>query len=249
VGELVIELADMLYDQVRWCLRYAAQIPGSNGCGEVCEDCDHKAAQVVAAFFERIPAIREMLAADVQAAFDCDPAAQSADETVFCYPGLFAIMVQRLAHELHLLNVPLLPRIMTEHAHSVTGIDIHPGARLGRSFLHRPRHRRGHRRNHGDRQECEDLSGRHSWGAGAGDRAGAPRLKRHPTIEDDVTIYAGATILGGDTVIGRGAIISGNVFITTSVPAQTIVSMEAPKLSYRQRRSRTKDAPAPEAAP
>jgi serine O-acetyltransferase len=240
VGELVIELSDMLYDQVRWCLRYGAQIPGANGQSEQCEECDQRAAEIVHAFFQRIPAVREMLAADVQAAFDIDPAAQSTDETVYCYPGVFAIAVQRLAHELHKLGVPLLPRIMTEHAHSKTGIDIHPGARLGRSFFI----------DHGTGVvvgETTEIGNNVKIYQGVTLGALAPAAgqllrgrKRHPTIEDDVTIYAGATILGGDTVIGRGAVISGNIFITSSVPPYTIVSMEPPKLTYRQRRSKLK---------
>ncbi len=135
IGELVIELSELLYEQVRCCLRYRQQIPGSQESGDDCAECEASAARIVAEFLDRIPAVRQMLAADVQAAFDGDPAAQSPDETVFCYPGLFAIFVQRMAHEFHIRQVPLLPRIMTEHAHSLTGIDIHPGARLGRSFF------------------------------------------------------------------------------------------------------------------
>jgi serine O-acetyltransferase len=131
IGELVWELNDMLYDQVRCCLRYRQQIPGTNGDTQQCEECDTRAAEVVGAFFDRVPAVRSVLATDVQAAYENDPAAKSSDETIFCYPGLFAIMSQRLAHEFYKLEVPLLPRIMTEHAHSVTGIDIHPGAKLG----------------------------------------------------------------------------------------------------------------------
>src|SRR3954469_12698550 len=135
LGELVIELSDMLYEQVRCCLRYREQIPGANGDNEKCEACDHEAADIVSKFLDSLPAVRVLLAGDVKAAFDSDPAAQSTDETIFCYPGLFAITVQRLAHEFYKLSVPLLPRIMTEHAHSETGIDIHPGAKLGKSFF------------------------------------------------------------------------------------------------------------------
>src|SRR5688500_1292108 len=134
IGELVIELTDLLYEQVRCCLRYRRQIPGTNGSSESCEECDEQAGLIVASFFERIAAVREILATDVQAAYDSDPAAGNTDETIFCYPGLFAITVQRLAHEFYKLEVPLLPRIMTEYAHSLTGIDIHPGAKLGRQI-------------------------------------------------------------------------------------------------------------------
>src|SRR5262249_39722198 len=128
-------VSDMLYEQVRCCLRYREQIPGANGDSQQCGECDKLAAEIVSTFLARIPAVRHAMATDVQAAFDGDPAAQSADETVFCYPGVLAISVQRLAHELYKLNVPLLPRIMTEQAHSETGIDIHPGAKLGPSFF------------------------------------------------------------------------------------------------------------------
>src|ERR671920_457208 len=173
---------------------------------------------------------------DVQAAFDSDPAAQSTDETIFCYPGLFAITVQRLAQEFSKLRVPLLPRIMTEHAHSLTGIDIHPGARLGKSFFI----------DHGTGVvigETTQIGDNVKIYQGVTLGALAPAFgqllrghKRHPRIENDVTIYAGATILGGETVIGQGAVIGGNVFITSSVPPLNQVSAEPPKLKYRDRR-------------
>lgn len=238
IGELVTGLSDLIFEQVRLCLRYQAQLPGINGVSKVCEECDHRAAEIVAGFFDRIPAIRQMLAADVQAAYDGDPAAQTADETILSYPGLHAIAVQRLAHEFYKMQVPLLPRIMTEHAHSETGVDIHPGAELGERFFI----------DHGTGVVIGETTtiGRNvkvyqsvTLGALAPAFGQALRgQKRHPTIEDDVTIYAGATILGGDTVIGRGAVINGNVFITASVPPYTTVSLEAPKLTYRVRRNR-----------
>ena len=135
MSEWFSELADMLYEQVGCCLRYKNQIPGSAGTNDECTECDLEAAMIVGTFFDRIGAVRENLLTDVQAAFDNDPAATSTDETIFSYPGLFAITVQRLAHEFYKLEVPLLPRIMTEHAHGLTGIDLHPGAQLGRSFF------------------------------------------------------------------------------------------------------------------
>jgi serine O-acetyltransferase len=235
IGELVIELSELLYEQVRCCLRYRQQIPGSQEAGDQCEECDASAARIVTEFLDRIPAVRHMLAADVQAAFDGDPAAQSPDETVFCYPGLFAIFVQRMAHEFYTRQVPLLPRIMTEHAHSLTGIDIHPGAHLGRSFFI----------DHGTGVvigETTRIGNNVKIYQGVTLGAVAPQYgqalrgeKRHPTIEDDVTIYAGATILGGNTIIGRGSVIGGNVFITSSVPPFNRVTAEPPKLMYRQR--------------
>lgn len=236
IGDLAIELSDLLYEQVRCCLRYAEQIPGSNGNGDRCEECDRQAARMVIVFFERLPEVRHLLSGDVQAAFDSDPAAKSTDEAVFCYPGLYAIMVQRLAHEFYKLGVPLLPRIMTEHAHSVTGIDIHPGARLGRSFFI----------DHGTGVvigETTEIGDNVKIYQGVTLGALAPAYgqmlrgqKRHPTIEDDVVIYAGATILGGETVIGKGAVIGGNVFLTSSVPPHNQVVNEAPRLKYRERK-------------
>ena len=176
-----------------------------------------------------------MLASDVQAAFDSDPAAQSTDETILCYPGLFAIAVQRLAHEFYNLKVPLLPRIMTEHAHSLTGIDIHPGAKLGKSFFI----------DHGTGVvigETTQIGDNVKLYQGVTLGAVAPAFgqmlrdqKRHPTIEDNVTIYANSTILGGETVIGRNTTIGGNVFLTTSVPEYNVVNAEPPQLRYRQR--------------
>jgi serine O-acetyltransferase len=239
LGELVIEVSDTLYEQVRFCLRYREQIPGTNGDNERCDHCDKESARIVGAFLQRIPAVRDLLATDVQAAFDGDPAAQSTDETIFSYPGLFAISVQRLAHEFYKLNVPLLPRIMTEYAHSLTGIDIHPGAQLGRRFFI----------DHGTGVvvgETTEIGNNVKLYQGVTLGALAPGYgqllrgqKRHPTIEDDVTIYAGATILGGETVIGRGSTIGGNVFITSSVPPLNQVSAEPPKLKYKDRRPKS----------
>jgi serine O-acetyltransferase len=238
IGELTIELSDMLYQQVRCCLRYRENLPGDDSKGERCADCDSEAAQIVANFIERIPDIREMLATDVQAAFEGDPAARSTDETVFCYPGVMAIFVQRVAHEFYLMQVPMLPRIMTEYAHSLTGIDIHPGAKLGRGFFI----------DHGTGiviGETTEIGNNVKIYQGVTLGALAPAYgqglrgqKRHPTLEDEVVIYAGATILGGDTVIGKGAVIGGNVFITSSVPPLNQVTAEPPRLKYRDRRPR-----------
>jgi serine O-acetyltransferase len=236
IGELVLELSDPLFEQVRCCLRYRESIEGANGDNERCEECDRKAAQIVATFLDRLPEIRALISEDVQAAFDSDPAAQNTDETIFCYPGVFSITVQRLAHEFHKLGVPLLPRIMTEYAHSLTGIDIHPGAQLGRSFFI----------DHGTGVvigETTIIGNNVKVYQGVTLGALAPAFgqmlrgtKRHPTIEDNVTIYAGATILGGETTIGRGCVIGGNVFITASVPPLNQVSAEPPLLKYRDKR-------------
>jgi serine O-acetyltransferase len=238
IGELVLELTEILYDQVRCCLRYRRQIPGSDGDSDQCGECDKQAGVIVSKFFERLPAVRELLSEDVQAAFDGDPAAQSTDETIFCYPGLLAITVQRLAHEFYMQEVPLMPRMMTEYAHGLTGIDIHPGAKLGRRFFI----------DHGTGiviGETTEIGDNVKIYQGVTLGALAPAFgqllrgqKRHPTIHNDVTIYAGATILGGSTVIGEGCTIGGNVFITASVPKFNQVTAEPPQLKYRDRRAR-----------
>ncbi|MBC7785557.1 MAG: serine acetyltransferase [Burkholderiales bacterium] len=240
IGELVLELTSTMYEQVRCCLRYREGTAPEEDGSVACEDCDQEAARITATFFDRLPHVREMMTSDVLAAFEGDPAAQTTDETIFSYPGLYAIMVQRIAHELFNLQVPLLPRIMTEHAHSITGIDIHPGAQLGRSFMI----------DHGTGVvigETTVIGNNVKLYQGVTLGALAPAFgqalrghKRHPTIQDDVVIYAGATILGGDTVIGSGAVIGGNVFVTSSVPSQNQVVAEPPKLKFRDRRSRAR---------
>ena len=242
VGELILELTDVLYDQVRNGLRYREGKSPDENDDPTCTECDETAAEVVARFFDRLPAVRAMLATDVQAAFDGDPAATNPDEIIFCYPGLVAVMTQRYAHELYEQKVPLLPRMMTERAHSQTGIDIHPGAVLGDRFMI----------DHGTGvvigETCvigNNVKVYQGVTLGALAPAYGQALrghKRHPTIEDDVVIYAGATILGGDTVIGRGSVIGGNVFLTTSVPEKNQVLLEPPRLKYRDRRPKSERA-------
>jgi serine O-acetyltransferase len=185
------------------------------------------AEAVVAGFFGRLAAIRALLAEDVEAAFEGDPAAKSYAEIVAAYPAVWAIATYRVAHELYGLGVPLVPRIMAEHAHARTGIDIHPGAKIGRRFFI----------DHGTGVvigETAEIGDRVVIYQGVTLGALAPRagqvlrgVKRHPTIEDDVTLYAGATILGGETVIGRGSVVGGNVWLTHSVPACSKVQIEA----------------------
>lgn len=237
IGELVLEISEILHEQIRCCLRYRQdRVPDEQD--PACADCESESARITSIFFDRIPYIRETMASDVQAAFEGDPAASTTDETIFSYPGLYAIMVQRLAHELYNLKVPLLPRIMTEHAHSVTGIDIHPGATLGRSLFI----------DHGTGiviGETTEIGNNVKIYQGVTLGALAPAFgqalrgqKRHPTIGDNVVIYAGATILGGDTIIGAGSVIGGNVFVTNSVPPQNQVVAEPPNLKFRDRRPR-----------
>jgi serine O-acetyltransferase len=230
LGKAVTTLYDMLAVQVSHnirhdCLRY--DLP--------CSECDERGQYIALAVLEQIPAIRRMLATDVQAAYDGDPAAKSHDEIVFSYPGLHAILVYRVAHILYSLEVPLLPRIMTEHAHSVTGIDIHPGATIGERFVidHGTGVVIGETTQIGNNVRIYQgvTLGALSLPKDAGQLLRGK--KRHPTIEDDVIIYSGATILGGETVIGTRSVIGGNVWITESVPPDTTVVMEQPKLVYR----------------
>jgi serine O-acetyltransferase len=204
--------------------------------GHVCIECVDKAEQCAVDFFRKIPELRGLLADDVQAAYDGDPAAKNLDEIIFSYPGMFAVTTYRIAHELHVQGVPLLPRIMTEYAHGITGIDIHPGAKIGRSFFidHGTGVVIGETCEIGDRVRLYQGV---TLGALSVPKDGTgPSMrgrKRHPTIEDDVTIYAEATILGGETVIGRGSIIGGNVWLVESVPPGTTVTMEKPELRYK----------------
>ncbi len=194
-----------------------------------------QAQQVCLDFFDSIPAIRALVQTDLQAAYDGDPAATDMAEIIFSYPGLFAIMVYRLAHRLYELKVPMLPRMMTEYAHNVTGIDIHPGAVIGKYFFI----------DHGTGIVIgetavigENVKLYQGVTLGALSTRGGQSLRgkrRHPTIEDDVTIYAGASILGGDTVIGKGSVIGSNVFITESVAPGTSVRNKKQELQYKNR--------------
>jgi serine O-acetyltransferase len=220
-------LYEVLTEQIKRAVSHANRI------GEACEVTDREAGDCAAAFLNEFPALRELLAADVQAAYEGDPAATGLDEIIFSYPGIYAVMVYRLAHQLHTMRVPLMPRIMTEHAHHRTGIDIHPGTRIGSPFFI----------DHGTGVVIGGTAiiGNNvkiyqgvTLGAFSFDKDASGQLvrdtKRHPTIEDDVVIYAGATILGGETIIGRGSVIGGNVWLTHSVPPGTRVLQDSPNL-------------------
>ena len=185
------------------------------------------------AFFTKIPKIRDYIESDLQAAFDGDPAAGCKEEIILAYPGLMASSINRIAHELYLLQVPVLPRIMTEYAHSETGIDIHPGATIGKYFFidHGTGVVIGETAVIGDNVKIYQ-----GVTIGALSTRGGQKLsgmKRHPTIEDNVTIYAGASVLGGKTVIGKNAVTGGNAFITSSIPANTKVSIKNQELEYK----------------
>jgi serine O-acetyltransferase len=238
-GRLLADLAADLAEEVYHC--YCAE----QRCEE-CHDtvpCRRKALGITVDFLERIPGIRDDLTLDAQAAYDGDPAAKCIAEIIYCYPGFYAITVYRIAHTLHALGVPLMPRIMSEHAHEVTGTDIHPGAEIGRSFFidHATGVVIGETTSIGDNVKIyqgvtlgalsfpKDERGRVIKG-----------IKRHPTIEDNVTIYANATILGGDTVIGKGVTVAGNTFVTRSVDSDSLVASEAPKLKVRGKKKKKK---------
>lgn len=189
-------------------------------------DSRHYAAERASEFLAQLPPLRAVLATDVQAAYDGDPAAKSADEIIFSYPGLYAVTVYRLAHELHKLKVPLIPRIMTEHAHHRTGIDIHPATHVGSPFFidHGTGVVIGETAIIGDNVKLYQGVTLGAFSFVKDDAGNLIRnTKRHPTIEDEVVIYSGATILGGDTIIGKGSIIGGNVWLTHSVPPNSRV--------------------------
>ena len=205
------------------------------GAGETEADAQAHGQKVAMAFFRQIPEVRAMVQTDLQAAYDGDPAATGMAEIIFAYPGLFAITVYRLAHVLYTLNVPMLPRIMTEHAHSITGIDIHPGATIGKYFFidHGTGIVVGETTVIGDNVKLYQ-----GVTLGALSTRGGQSLRgkrRHPTIEDNVTIYAGASVLGGDTVIGRDSVIGSNAFITKSIAPCTTISIKNQELQMKTR--------------
>jgi serine O-acetyltransferase len=234
VGDRIDGLHDKLITQISRALRHEHD----------CLPCDERpnldlealAQQKAIDLLRQLPKIRGTLEQDVQAAYEGDPAAKSFHEIIFCYPGLEAVTIYRIAHELFILGVPLIPRMMTEYAHSKTGIDLHPGARIGPGFFI----------DHGTGvvigETCD--IGRNvklyqgvTLGALSFPRDAAGNIirgmKRHPTLEDEVVVYANATILGGDTVIGHHSVIGSNVWLTHGVDPHTIVTLEKPTLRFR----------------
>ncbi len=203
-----------------------------------CIQCREKGHFLALEFIRTLPAIERLLATDVEAALEGDPAAKGVDEVIFSYPGILAITVYRIAHELYKLRIPVIPRIMTEWAHSRTGIDIHPGASIGKSFFidHGTGVVIGETTEIGDRVRIYQgvTLGALSLPRDAGNRY--RNKKRHPTIEDDVIIYSNTTILGGDTIIGARSVIGGNIWLTESVPPDTKVLMKRPELIYAGKR-------------
>ena len=225
LSALIEDVTYLLIREISTALR------GSNQLSE--EESTRQAEDITIAFMEKMPEIRAYVEMDLQAAYDGDPAASSKEEVIIAYPGFYAITVNRLAHALYQLQVPLIPRIMTEFAHNRTGIDIHPGARIGRYFFidHGTGIVVGETTIIGDHVKIYQ-----GVTLGALSTRGGQKLRgkqRHPTIEDNVTIYAGASILGGETVIGHDSVIGSNVFITRPVPPGTRVSIKSQELIYR----------------
>ena len=231
-GQHIVELFDILSNQLTSALRHDCMRFDLD-----CAMCAESGKRAALNFLNDIPRLQAMLAKDVEAAYEGDPASKYFDEIIFSYPGLFAVAVYRMAHQLYEQGIPLIPRIMTEYAHGQTGIDIHPAVHIGESFFmdHGTGVVIGETTTIGDRvriyqgvtlgalslskEEVEHLRSR----------------KRHPTIEDDVIIYANATILGGDTVIGARSVIGGNVWLTESVPPDTSVFLKRPELIVKTR--------------
>lgn len=228
-GTTLASVYEKLYRQIRVALTYKAE-------NKEFDDSRELAEKLALEFIERLPYVQEMLYKDVEAELEGDPAANSKEEVIISYPGIFAIFVYRIAHELYKMNIPFIPRIMTEYAHGKTGIDINPGAEIGEYFFI----------DHGTGivigETCE--IGNHVK-IYQGVTLGALSLrkgqalsgtKRHPTIEDNVVIYANATILGGNTVIGKNSVVAGNTFVIESIPADTTVSAYMPELKYKNRK-------------
>jgi serine O-acetyltransferase len=229
IGKETTELYDKVAEQITMAIRHDCkrnELP--------CTRCDELSHHNALAFIKSLPKVAMTMATDIRATLSGDPATRSHDEVIFCYPGLLATLVFRIAHELYLLNVPTIPRIMTEYAHSLTGIDIHPGATIGSGFFI----------DHGTGIVIGETTiigknvriyqgvtlGALSLPRDAGEKM--RNTKRHPTIEDNVIVYSNTTILGGKTTIGEGSIIGGNIWLTESVATGTKVLLKRPELIY-----------------
>lgn len=233
IGQETTELYENLTEQITMAIRHDCRRTHL-----ACTNCEERGHHSALAFIKTLPQITKTLAADIRATLTGDPATNSSDEVIFSYPGLLATSIFRMAHELFLLQVPIIPRIMTEHAHSLTGIDIHPGATIGPGLFI----------DHGTGVVIGETTiiganvrlyqgvtlGALSLPRDAGIRL--QQVKRHPTIEDEVIIYANAIILGGETVIGRRSIIGGNIWLTESVPPDTRVMLKRPELIFSEKK-------------
>ncbi|MCG8404910.1 MAG: hypothetical protein MI923_06905 [Phycisphaerales bacterium] len=239
VGELIPRVAQATYMQIFLSLCHSNEVQGHydpSGPTDQAMPFDEKARSLTEQFLGRIPAVRESLALDVQAAYDGDPASANSDEVIFSYPGLIAVTVYRYAHEMYKMEIPLIPRTMSEWAHERTGIDIHPGARIGKRFFidHGTGVVIGETTDIGDNVKVYQSVTLGALSFLKDERGRMVRgYKRHPTVRDNVTIYANATILGGDTVLGEGSTIGGSTFLTSSVPAGCTVISNPPELKVR----------------
>jgi len=228
VGNLLSTLREKLERQVTTCHSFAAELRG-----EPTAPCSDTARETVAVLLAKLPGIRDALLLDVQAAYDGDPAATSLDEVILAYPGFLAVTVHRVAHELWMLGVPLMPRIMSEWAHTQSGADIHPGAQIGSSFF--IDHATGVVVGETSRIGANvKLYQGVTLGALSYRRDEKGRVireeRRHPTVGDDVTVYANATVLGGGTRVGAGCVVGGSVFVTRSIPSGARVAIRPPEL-------------------
>jgi serine O-acetyltransferase len=238
---VILELVrEKLERQLELSLRHGGELEGDpppSPAPHEADDCASRAQLLAARFLERLPELRRALIADVQAAYEGDPAACNLDEVILAYPSVLAVTVYRVAHEFYRMGVPLLPRIMTEWAHTQTGADIHPGAEIGDSFFI----------DHATGAVVGETTviGAHvklyqgvTLGARSLPRDERGRIirgsKRHPTVEDRVTVYANATVLGGETTLGEGSVIGGSTFVTESVPPHAQVALKAPELRVVQ---------------
>ena len=232
LSNVIARLIDDLSEQIACSFVHECHVDE-----KVCDMCYARGEKDALKFMDKIPALRETLMKDLEAAFEGDPAAKSYDEIIYSYPCIMAITTYRIAHELLLQGVPLIPRIMTEYSHHQTGVDIHPGARIGEYFFidHGMGVVIGETTIIGNRVKMYQgvTLGALSFPI---DQYGnlIRNQKRHPTIEDNVTIYSGATILGGDTIIGKGSVVGGNVWLTESVPPGTKVLIEKPQLVLKK---------------
>jgi serine O-acetyltransferase len=236
LGKKITDLYEKLSKEIIMAIRHECRRSNLP-----CTHCEERGHRMALSFIEILPGISAMLSTDIRATLAGDPATTSTDEVIFCYPGLLATSIYRMAHELYLLKVPTIPRIMAEHAHSLTGIDIHPGATIGPGFFI----------DHGTGVVIGETTiigsnvrlyqgvtlGALSLPKDAGTIL--QNVKRHPSIEDDVIIYASTTILGGDTKIGARSVIGGNIWLTESVPSDTKVILKRPELLYSGRKGGT----------
>ncbi len=237
IGNTVLSVEAKLLKQIRLALYFR------DGAKKNAEEINESAHEIASSLMCKLPSIQRMLYKDIQAAFDGDPAAQSKEEIIYSYPGFFAIWVYRIAHELYMMDVPLIPRIMTEYAHSRTGVDLNAGATVGEYFFI----------DHATGVVIGETTviGNHvkiyqGVTLGALSTRGGQRLagvKRHPTIEDNVTIYANACVLGGETVVGEDSVIAGSAFVTESIPAHSRVALVNQEIAVSQAKGRPAATP------